>query len=301
MKRAVLAGLVALLAAAALSAVAFWRRPLRCFEALERCRLSRAGLFRAEAAGPRGRLVYWRGGSGPTVLLLHGVNDQAGAWSRVAPAVLPGHRLLVPDLPGHGQSEPTAGSLSLEDVLAGLAEIVRQEGAGPVTLVGNSFGGFLALLYARHHPDRVAQAVLVNGAPVSAGAGSVNLLPRDRDEARRTLSALTGPGIGPPPGFILDDLVRRGPGSPLARLLAAGYPAHALDGRLGEVLTPVTLLWGDSDRLLPRSYAEAVAAALPVSRLEFLPGCGHIPMRECSGSLGPALRRALAAPPAVRR
>ncbi len=297
MKQAALAGLAALLGAVALLAVSFWRRPLRWLEALERQGLSRAGLSRTEASGPRGRLVYWRGGSGPTVLLLHGVNHQAGAWSRVVPALLPGHRLVIPDLPGHGDSEPATGSLSLHDVLAGLAELLRLEAPGPVRLVGNSFGGFLALLYARQHPERVVHVVLVNGAAISTGMGSVNLLPRDRDQARRTLGALTGLGIRPPPGFILDDLVRRGPGSPLARLLAAGYPADALDGRLGEVTTPVTLVWGDADRLLPRSYAEAVVAALPASRIEFLPGCGHVPMRECPGTLGPALRRALGAPP----
>lgn len=291
-------GIVALFAVGA--AVSFYRSPLRSFERLGRVGLRAAGLERAEAKGPRGRLVYFRGGRGPAVVLLHGANDQAGAWVRVARPLARGHRLLVLDLPGHGESEPGTGPLSVADLLGGVeALLLAEAGGGKATLVGNSLGGVLALFEAHRHPERVAQVVLVNGAAIRGDgpAIAISLLPKTRGEARTAMEALTGPGAPRVPDFVLDDLVRRAPGSPLERLLRSPDAAHTLDGKLGEVRAPVTLLWGDADRLMPPSYAERVQRELPAARLRLIPGCGHAPQRECPEKLLPLLEEALERPP----
>ncbi len=272
--------LVAGLLAGAAGAI-FVARPMAVFEWLGRAGLRSAGFERVQLAGPRGTLTYFRAGQGPTLVLLHGANDQAGAWVRVAPTLARSHRVLIPDLPGHGHSQPDAGLLAVTDLLAGVEALLAAESAGqPVTLVGNSLGGFLALLEAHRHPERVSHVVLLNGAAVMAGGGQVELLPKSREEARRALAKLTAPGTPGMPGFVLDDLVRRGPGSPLARLLQSPVAELALDGRLGEVRVPVTLLWGESDQLLPASYAETLRSQLPAARLVMLRSCGHVPPRS---------------------
>jgi pimeloyl-ACP methyl ester carboxylesterase len=299
-KRPVARALLALLGMAVIALITLgvvgYRHPLATLEVLGRMALRGAGLHRATLEGRRGPLVYWRGGAGGLVVFLHGANDQSGAWARVAGPVKARYRVLVPDLPGHGASAPKEGALAVADLYDGVETLLGAEARGePATLVGNSMGGWLALVYAHRHPDRVRGVVLVNGAALR-GDGSearVNLLPRTREEARAAMYAVTSPGSGLVPDFILDDLVRRAPGSPLARILAAPFQELLLDGKLGGIQAPVTLLWGADDKILPVSYAERVASQLPKARLETIPGCGHVPQRECAPRLLPPLLRAL--------
>ncbi len=298
-------GVVGMLAASVLAlGVAFFLRPFWFFERLGRMGLTGSGLKKTRVEGPKGPLVYWKGGSGPTLILLHGASDQAGAWARVARPLAKRHRVLVLDLPGHGESAPAGGPLPVPDLLAGIEAVHDTEApTEKATLVGNSLGGFLALVYAREHPERLAHVVLVNGGAVPRARPAlaelnINLLPRDREEARRTLAALTGPDAPRVPNFVLDDLVRRAAGSPLARILETPFMEHSLEGRLGEVRVPVSLVWGDSDRLMPVSYAEQLARELPAARLTLVPRCGHVPQRECPERFLPLLEQALAQPPA---
>ena len=276
-----------------------YRHPLAAVEVLGRIALRSAGLERATLAGPRGPLVYWRGGTGSLVVLLHGANDQSGAWAGVVRPLMARHRLLLLDLPGHGQSAPQDGPLGVGDLFAGVEALLAAEGKGEqATLVGNSMGGWLAMLYAHRHSDRVAGVVLVNGAALR-GDGTeapVNLLPKSRDQARAAMFAVTSPSSPLTPDFVLDDLVRRAPGSPLARLLASPVEEWLLDGKLGEIRAPVTLLFGEDDKVLPPAYARRVASELPSARVEMIPRCGHLPQRECADRLLPLLQRALDGP-----
>lgn len=267
--------------------VLFWRFPMRSLELLGRATLRGSGFTRHEAVGPRGRVVYWAKGTGPLVVLVHGVNDQAGAWARIAGPLARAHRVVVVDLPGHGESEPREGPLRLGDVRDGLSSVLDAErGPGPATLVGNSMGGWMSLLVAKERPADVARVILVNGTALRV-VPTVSLLPKTREEARRAMDAVTGPAAPPAAAFVLDDLVRRAPTSPLARILANAdvEDGVSLEGRLGGFPVPVVLVWGDADELLTPAYAERVSAALDGAPLHLLPGCGHMPQRECPAAL----------------
>lgn len=291
MKRLLAFVVAAILAAAVLAGGWLYRSPLAASARLSRIALVRAGLAKSRIAGPRGPVTVFAGGRGPTLLLIHGANDQAGAWAGVASPLVEGHRVVAPDLPGHGDSAPAEGPLGVGELVAGLEAVLTAETGGSVALVGNSLGGFLALHLALKHPERVSRVVLVNGA-AHQSRSDVPLLPRSRDEARRMLEALTGPTARLPPGFVLDDLVRRSAASPMARLYRSDLEAWRLDERLEGISMPVTLVWGDADELMPVAYAEAARAKLSDARLVTLPGCGHIPMRECPALLAPALMAA---------
>jgi len=265
-----------------LAGVTVWFYPLNVFEQLSRIGLRMAGFEKAIISASRGCLVYWHGGTGPTVVLLHGANDQAGSWTQIAKALKAKYRVLVPDLPGHGSSEPLNGTLSIGDVLEGLERLLEAElHAEKVTLVGNSMGGWVALLYALRHPDRISHVVLENGVAIRREGIQVTMMPSNRAEARMMMEALTGPDAPRFPIFVLDHLVRRAPTSPLARLAHSGSEGFSLEGRLHEVSAPVTLLWGEADQLLPLAYAKRVADQLPVATLKVIPRCGHVPHREC--------------------
>ena len=294
--------LVALVAIGA--GVFVWRAPLFALAIGGRGVLRVSGFEKVTLATSGGRIAYFRAGAGPTVIFLHGANDQAGTWARIAPALTSGHHVVVADLAGHGDSEPSTGPLRAQDLVAGVAAVVRAERAGgPVTLIGNSLGGWLSLVHALEHPGEVSHAVLVNGAinRDERGGAAVTLLPKTRDEARRTMSVLLSPQSPPIPDFVLDDLVRRAATSPLARLMAqpeSDLTPLLIDDRLSDLRVPVTMIWGEDDRLLSLAYARSAAARIPGARLEILAACGHVPQRECPQPLLARIRESLARVPA---
>lgn len=273
--------------------------PIARQAAADRATLTEAGMERLEVEAAGRRLVAWRGGSGPHLVLLHGSGQQAGAWATVAPALLDAYTVHVLDLPGHGDSEPTAGALPFAQVVAGL-EAYLLSLDGPAVLVGNSMGAWLATLQAHRHPDRVSRAVLVNGgALLNVPAPGLTLTPATREEARRTMAAIRDPESPPLPDAVLDDLVARSETGATARMMQdlPSLLAHLLDGRLGEVTAPVDLVWGASDGLMPLDYARRMEEQLPRARLTVIEGCGHIPPTECPERFLEVLREVLAKEP----
>ncbi len=277
----------------------FWRHPIAITRHFGMRALAQAGFVKQEVSTPAGKLAFWEAGTGSTVVLVHGAGDYAGAWALVAPQLAKRYRVVIPDLPGHGESEPASGPLKLGQVLAGLEALLEQrEGKEPVTLVGNSLGGWLALLYAQRHPDRVARVVSVCGGGPRLEL-KVSLLPANREEARQTMGALLDSSTSTPPDYVLDDLVRTTHSGAMGRLMAerADMEQYYLDGRFHEIRTPVDLLWGASDQVIPVEAAIRMESELPSARLTVIPRCGHVPQRECSGAFETELNRILSAPP----
>lgn len=281
--------------------------PLAAIATASRAAMVDAGLERVETTAAGRRLVVFRGGSGPDLVLLHGSGQQAGAWAAVAPALLADYTVHIPDLPGHGDSDPAEGVLPMSLVVEGLEAYVASLGR-PAILVGNSMGAWLATLQAHRHPDTVERVILVNGgALLNVPAAGLTLTPADRESARRVMAAIRDPGSPPLPDAILDDIVVRGRTGPTARLMQdlPSLMAHLLDGRLGEVTVPVDVVWGAADGLMPLDYARRMTAELPRARLTVLERCGHIPPTECPAPFLATLREILsqsppaAAPPAA--
>ncbi len=262
--------------------------PMDLFIAFSRMQLAGAGFERRESTVGGRRMVWWRGGSGPTLVMVHGVADQAGTWFRIAAGLAEHFRVLMVDLPGHGESEPESGPLPMTTVIEGFeawlgAHAVSEE-APKATLVGNSMGAWIVLLAAERHPARVDRIVMTNGGPLRADTGDLDLLPADREEARRLMAALRDPSSIPTPDYVLDDLVRRVPGGHVTRMFQAQKDLESYlreDAALAEIETPVEILWGESDRYLGTEYPERLRAALPESRLTLVGKCGHLPQAEC--------------------
>jgi pimeloyl-ACP methyl ester carboxylesterase len=298
MRARTVALIVIVVVVAGLAVAAGWwirYRPFAVFAFQTRRVLGAAGLARSAVASPVGEQVVFRGGSGPTLVLLHGAGDQAGTWSGVVPGLVKIHTLVVPDLAGHGGSAPAEGPISvpmlLDGVEAVIGEVAREQ---PVTVAGNSLGAWLAMLVAHRHPEWVERVVAINGGAIK-GHRAVNLLPADRAEARELMSLLRDPGSPKVPDWVLDDAVRLARVGPLARFAATRdtMEEHTLDGRLGELRVPVEIVWGASDRLMPLDYAERMRSELPDARLMTVERCGHAPQVECPDRLLAALRQAL--------
>ena len=276
-----------------------WKRPLTVYAAFNRRALASAGLVEATVATPMGPQAYWTGGAGPTLVLLHGAGDSAGTWSAIADKLVTRYRLVVPDLAGHGHSGPAEGPLDVGQVLAGVEAVMRQSPQDPAIIVGNSLGAWVALLYARQHPDRVARIVLVNGGALVGERPDLSLMPKTREEAAALMTQLRDAAADPIPGYVLDDVVREANTGPIARLAqtAAGMGEYVLEGKLHDLSVPVNLLWGESDKLFGLSYARRMMAQLPASRLTTIAGCGHVPQQECPARFRASLLDVLTMPP----
>jgi len=243
------------------------------FVAATRDALAGAGFERVEADGR----VYFRGGSGDdTILLLHGVNEQAGTWAPVAEPLAARFRVLIPDLAGHGDSGPKEGPLTMEAILGGVEAMVEREGAQRVTIAGNSMGGWVAMLYALKHPGRVARLVLEDASGM-IWMPPVPLFPRSQEEAIACLRAVHGPAYEPEQ-WAIDAMLQRAVSAPMTRM--AGVHVHAVDNRLGELSVPTTLIWGRDDGLLTLPYAEMLQKRIAGATLHVIDGAAHIPHRQ---------------------
>ncbi len=277
------------------------KNPLRLYEIATRSGLERSGFAEGSIETRVGRQTYFTAGAGPTLVLLHGAGDQAGAWYRVAPGLADRYRVVVLDLAGHGDSDPGEGPLAMTAVVHGLEDVLADEGVAPapVILVGNSMGAWMSLLYAEEHPERVERVVAVNGGSIVGEPAGVTLTPANREEARKLMAALRDPSSPPLSDALLDDIVRRSREGPIGRLMARAddMGQWLRDGRLDRVEVPVDLLWGASDGLMTLAYARRLEEGLPRARLTEVPNCGHIPQNECPERFAAALDEVLASDP----
>jgi abhydrolase domain-containing protein 6 len=264
--------------------ILFFLRPIATTVWFRRNALSRAGLRKTKLATTVGTQIVWDGGNGPLLVLLHGAGDQAGTWSKVAPELKRHFRLVIPDLAGHGESGPVAGVLSLGTLLTALEQVLDAVPwrDAPLVLAGNSLGAWMTMLYAQKYPNRVRRAILIDGCPIE-DALEINIMPKDREEARRALDTVLDPSTPRWPNFVLDDLVRVSNTGPISRLRAAGeedISKYLLEDKLASFPLPVDLIWGASDRLVPLDYAKKLQSQLPHCTLTLIERCGHAPQFE---------------------
>lgn len=225
--------------------------------------------------------VQWLGPpAGRTVVFVHGlVMDNLSSWYfTAANRVAQRARVLLYDLRGHGKSERTPAGYSLEDMVADLEALLgaaRVE--APVVLVGNSFGGLLALSFARAHPERVHALALVDAHPGDERfgpemAGTLALQGEERDRRiADSFVAWLGRDSARKRHRLAETAQALVQETTLVADLARTRPFEPRD--LAGVAVPVLALYGERSDL--RQRAEAWLAHLPRARIEILPGCTH--------------------------
>ena len=248
------------------------------------------------------RVSYRIAGSGPALLLLHGIANSSETWERVAPLLSERFTLIAPDLLGHGASASPPGDYSLGAHASRARDIATALGHERVTVVGHSLGGGIAMQFAYQFPERTERLVLVS----SGGLGrEVHLLLRAASlpGADYVLPALTSRrlvGIGREIGGLLGrvGLQPGGDVGVLARGFASLGDAGSRQAFLHTVRAviepggqrvsanarlslaaqiPSLIVWGERDSIIPVSHGEAAHAAMPGSRLVRFPGAGHMP------------------------
>lgn len=222
-----------------------------------------------------------------TVVLLHGLGASANDWFRAIPLLAwRGDRVIAPDLPGHGLSPPhTAdGYHTVREHAHLVRRIARELGAAgsEVNLVGHSLGGWVA---ARAHLDGMAlnRLVLVESAGLEYEGmwDSIEMLRIEHEaDVRRFFKTITHQT---PVGL---DLLSREVASmfkspAVVNFIDADHAEDVIrDAELANVTARTTILWGESDGLIPPILAHRWQAGIPGSRLVWIPRCGHAPQFE---------------------
>jgi pimeloyl-ACP methyl ester carboxylesterase len=262
-------------------------------------------------------VTYAQAGSGPVLLLVHGMGGGYENWREVIGPLARNYTVVAPDLPGHGASAPSSGDYSVGALAVGLRDLLLALGHEHATLVGHSLGGGIAMQLAYQFPELAERLVLVS----SGGLGpEVSLVLRAAalpgSELWITASAWTASWLGPTVGRGLA-AVRFRP-SPATVDVARGYASLADSGRRTAFLAtlrsvinvggqridasdrlyltagmPTLIVWGQRDSIIPVSHGERAHAAILGSRLEIFDGVGHIPHLEAPERFVTALERFL--------
>jgi pimeloyl-ACP methyl ester carboxylesterase len=268
--------------------------------AIDAC-LAGLGYESRAVATRRGRvrvIVGSGGGDLPTIVLLHGLGSQGADYlpllARLRPRV---RKIIAPDMPGHGASEAKRAIRPRQTHVETLAEALDEVLDEPAVIFGNSLGGYAALRYAIARPERVRGLFLASpsGAPSTADEADrlIDMLRiRSHADALRFLELavhgdanwfrhvmawglrrrFTAPSLGPWIDSIRD-------AEPLA-------PAD-----LAAMTMPIHLMWGRSERVLPKAHLEFFRAHLPGACIDEAEGFAHSPQLDDPGEIA---RRLLA-------
>ncbi len=290
MKTVLRALLVIVVIAVAAGAFFYWN-PLWVADNLVQLGLWRAGVKSEYVEAGGYRLHYFEaqpaGGGGEPLLLIHGLGARSEEWAKMIPAMAQrGFHVYAPDLPGYGRSSRPADadySIAMEE--NAMVAFAKAVGLQRTFVGGWSMGGWIAAKLTLDHPEMVERLVLYDSAGLyfPAEFGADLFLPSDAAGVVNLMKVLS------PHPHVLPDFAMR---AVLRRIAANGWVvqrsmssmmggSELLDFRLQEIRSPVLLVWGAEDRLIPLIVGRRMHEEIAGSSLSVIAGCGHLAPREC--------------------
>jgi pimeloyl-ACP methyl ester carboxylesterase len=263
--------------------------------------------------------VYRIAGSGPPVVLVHGMLNSSSHWQSVALDLAREHTVIAPDLIGHGDSAAPRGDYSLGAHAASIRDLLTALGVERATIVGHSLGGGVAMQFFYQFPARVERLVLISSgglghevspilrtAALPGMSGVLSLAAHPR-----LLAALWGTGsrlrrVGIRHGAYVQAVARalRPLEQPQAReaflqtlravIDVQGQRVSATDRLYLLESMPTMIVWGERDNTIPLQHGRSAHEAIPHSRFRTLTGAAHFPHLEDPDALVRVLREFLA-------
>lgn len=240
------------------------------------------------------RMHYRVSGHGQPILLMHGWGCRADTLASVEAVVLrAGCKVYNVDFPGFGSSSEPPFTWGVEHYTSLIEKLIRKENIQNPTLLGHSFGGRVAILYASKHPSEVRRLVLVDAAGIkprrslrfylkvySFKAGKLlTKLFLSKEAAQRRIDAMRA---------------RRGSSdyagaSPMMRSILSKVVNQDLKSRLPLIKAPTLLIWGEADTATPLADAKTMLRLIPDAGLVSFPGCGHYSFLDNPGQFAAVL------------
>jgi pimeloyl-ACP methyl ester carboxylesterase len=251
------------------------------------------------------RRAYVKTGSGPAVLLLHGMACDHTTWNPVIAKLAEHHTVIAPDLLGHGQSDKPRADYSIAGYANGMRDLLTVLGVDKVTVIGHSLGGGVAMQFAYQFPERTERLVLV--APGGIGP-EVTMLIRavNLPGFHRAVGVLTLPGLRHtvtgalraasrlphPAARDLDEIAAmvEALSDPPTRVALRHVVRACIDLR-GQIITmvdrayltselPMCVIWGADDPVIPAKHADTVREVAQTARVELVDRAGHFPHKS---------------------
>lgn len=252
------------------------------------------------------RIHYERGGSGPLLVLLHGIGSNARSWQHQLQGLAGEYDVVAWDMRGYGSSSDPVAAYTMAEVASDLAGLLDHLGFEKAHIGGLSMGGVVAQEFYRAFPDRVRSLIL---ADTNAGQGALDEEERQRRLDQRLNGAAEPAGLARQrtPALLSDDAppeVVAEAESVMAEIHPEGYRCAArafseTDERdlLPRIEVPVLVIWGECDTVCPRPDADYLAENIPGAQLELIPSAGHLSNQENPVAFNDAIRRFLASVP----
>lgn len=212
----------------------------------------------------------WASASGeaaPDAVLLHGLVVSGAYMEPLAQQLCQRYRVLVPDLPGFGESEDPERTLTISELAEALARWMDSMGAQDALMIGNSFGCQIITEFVLHHPGRARRLVFIGPTIDPRGRNPVS-------QGTRWLRT----ALDEPPGLVLtvvQDFFHAGLGRSIRTLRY--LLRDRIERKLPKITSPLLVIRGDRDRVAPRRWAADIARLSPGTRVIEVPNAGHSP------------------------
>ena len=231
---------------------------------------------------------YYDVGSGPALVLIHGIGGDADDWSFCLDALAASHRVIALDLLGFGRSDKPLIDYTIAGFVEVLDRFLRTLNIGRAILVGHSLGGWIAATFALQSPQAFHKLVLVDAAGVW---GDTAGLPVDLHVSTLAHMRDIFQHLFYDKSLATDALIEMAYRQHLER--NDGYTIHSVlehlrggrerldeDERISQLCVPTLIVWGEQDEMIPLAIGRRIHQLVPASKLEVLPHCGHLPNLE---------------------
>ncbi len=232
------------------------------------------------------KICYYDVGSGPTLVLVHGLGGDADQWAFCFQALSASHRVVALELLGFGRSDKPMITYRIAGFVEVLEGFLQALGIERASLLGHSLGGWIVATFALQFPSKVDRLILNDACGIDSGAimPPVDLNISTHAHMREMLDSMFYDK-----SLVTNELVdlayclhlERNDGPTIRSVLETFFcPDEKLDHNISGLNAPTLLLWGEQDALTPPSLARNLQRLIRGSRLEVIPECGHFPALE---------------------
>jgi pimeloyl-ACP methyl ester carboxylesterase len=239
--------------------------------------------------------AYFKVGSGPAVVIVHGVGGHKEDWRGVAEALATTHTVYAVDMLGFGGSSRDCQDLKISTQAAAIRALLDQEGVERAQVVGNSVGGWVAATFAATYPERTEKLIIIDPAGFAAmfqGEPPVNLFPDTVEEMKKLLAYTIHSDFAHGDEFAATAFAEFNAGGEksIATVLWPGlFESARLEAVLPTIQAPTLVIWGKEDKLFPVALCPYLTALVPGAKSLVIDEASHFVQVDQPAALNRAL------------